>query len=327
MSLACNPFGLEGNDHLLRSLFSGGRDRRLSHAYVIAGPAGSGRHLLARTIAAAALCTNEGASRPCGICGGCRKVASRIHPDVAVTAATDSGSVTVDAIRALKRDIFIAPAEGNRKIYIVERADRMTIQAQNALLKVLEEPPSYGMIILLCETAQALAPTILSRAVVLRLSLPDTETGVRAILRQMPALDPVDAKAALEKAGGCVGAALNSLLKDDDSRLSELERLYGGRLAGKSRADFLALHAKLSQSRELLLMFSDLMYRRLCALLRERAAGRPAGDRHTPYGFVPDASALALLELFRDTKDRTERNGNVSLCAFYLLADSWEVTH
>lgn len=327
MSLACNPFGLEGNDHLLLTLFSDGRDRRLSHAYVIAGPAGSGRHLLARTIAAAALCTSEEGPRPCGICNGCRKVTYRIHPDVAVTAASDSGIVTVDAIRTLKRDIFIAPTEGNRKIYIVEQADRMTTQAQNALLKVLEEPPSYGMIILLCETSQALLPTILSRAVVLQLSLPDTEAGVRAMLRQMPELSPADARAALEKAGGCVGAALDTLSKDEDSRLSELAKLYEDRLAGRNRADFLALHPKLSQSRELLLEFSDLMYRRLCALVRDRAAGGPCGDGHSPYGFVPDAGALALLELFRDTKDRTERNGNVSLCAFYLLAASWEVTH
>jgi len=246
---------------------------------------------------------------------------------VAVVAASDSGTVTVDAIRALKRDIFIAPAEGRRKIYIVERADGMTIQAQNALLKVLEEPPAYGMILLLCETAEALASTILSRAVALRLSPPDTKAGVRAVLRQMPSIDPAAAEAALKKAGGFLGAALDSLAADDDGRLSELASLYEERLFGKGRADFLALHSKFAQSRELLEGFSTLMYRRVCDIIRDRAAGRPIKEAHALYGPLTDAGLLALLELFRDTADRTERNGNVFLCAFYLLAASWEVTH
>lgn len=326
MSLPHNPFGLVGNDTLLHSVLSDGRARRLGHAYVLAGPEGSGRHLLAQTLAAAALCASEELPRPCGVCRSCKKVSALLHPDAAVIGAPDAGAVTVDTVRSLRRDIYVAPVEGARKIYIVEQADTMTVQAQNALLKVLEEPPSYGMILLLCQAAEALLPTLLSRSVVLRLSPAEPAEGARVLMRRMPKLQPAAALEAIQKAGGFIGAALYSLSEGEDGRLIELGGQFDERLFGKSEAVFLALHSKLSQNRRLLCDFSGFMYRRLLCATRQKAAGGGL-DEHPLYDALALDKTFALMELFRDTRDRTERNGNASLCAFYLLVTSWEVTH
>ena len=131
---------LAGNAHVKAVLSQQEGGRGLSHAYILSGPAGSGRHTLARLLCGAMLCAASGGERPCGRCAPCRKVFSGVHPDVAVISGPREGKpITVDQVRALRSDAYIRPNEGERKIYLLEQADRMNQSAQNAMLKLLEE--------------------------------------------------------------------------------------------------------------------------------------------------------------------------------------------
>ena len=154
---------LAGNNQIKQQLAHREGGRGLGHAYIISGAKGSGKHTLARLISSAMVCQESGASRPCGRCAPCRKAASGIHPDVITVAGAEGKPISVDQVRALRTDAHIRPNEAERKIYLLERADRMNQSAQNAMLKLLEEGPAYAAFLLLAENGGALLSTIRSR--------------------------------------------------------------------------------------------------------------------------------------------------------------------
>ena len=131
---------LAGNAALKQQLSAQEKGRGLSHAYLISGPAGSGKRTLARLLCAAMVCTGEG-ERPCGACPACKKVLSGIHPDV-IQVGEDGKDISVGQAREARSDAYIRPNEGARKVYVFHNAQDMTAAAQNALLKLLEEGPA-----------------------------------------------------------------------------------------------------------------------------------------------------------------------------------------
>lgn len=142
---------LAGNAPLKRQLSAQMQGRGLSHAYLISGPAGSGKHTLARLMAAAMVCTGEG-ERPCGVCSACKKALQGIHPDI-ITAGEGDKPISVGQARLLRSDAYIRPNEAPRKVYILPNAQEMNPSAQNALLKLLEEGPVYAAFLLLAENS------------------------------------------------------------------------------------------------------------------------------------------------------------------------------
>lgn len=142
---------------------------RLSHAYILSAPSREECLDAARTLAAAAVCSGGAGTVPCGKCRDCRKALTGIHPDVISLRRLldDKGhakkEIIVDQIRAISADSYILPNEAARKVYILEEADYMNSQAQNAALKLLEEPPAGVMFILCVENVQLLLPTVRSR--------------------------------------------------------------------------------------------------------------------------------------------------------------------
>ena len=158
-----NLSALAGNQRIKEQLSLQEWGRGLSHAYMISGPAGAGKHTLARLLAAAMLCTGSG-EKPCGRCGPCVKTAKGLHPDVILVDGPGEGKpITVDQVRQLRADAYIRPNEGERKVYLLERADQMNPSAQNAMLKLLEEGPPYAAFLLLAENAGGLLETVRSR--------------------------------------------------------------------------------------------------------------------------------------------------------------------
>lgn len=145
----------------------------LSHAYIIAAPSRDEREGLSRALAAAYLCSGEG-ERPCGSCRDCRKAAAGVHPDlITLRRGTDDKGrqkreLLVDQIRFLVSDAQVMPNEAARKVYIVEDADTMNTQAQNAFLKLLEEPPPSAAFILCAANPAMLLPTVRSRCAVIK---------------------------------------------------------------------------------------------------------------------------------------------------------------
>lgn len=140
----------------------------LSHAYLITGGCEASRAEFANRLAAAYFC--EGENVPCGSCRHCRKLAAGVHPDLnRVTIPEDKKEIVVDQVRALRTDAYIRPNEGKRKVYVIDPADTMNGWAQNALLKVLEEGPSYAAFLLVASEPGKMLETVRSRCEILTL--------------------------------------------------------------------------------------------------------------------------------------------------------------
>ena len=161
--------GFLGNDAVKARLSGAFASGRVAHSYLICGPVGSGKHTLTRILCAAMQCEGRGEKIPCGVCSGCRKALEGVHPDIITVDDPEHKSMTVEPIRAARSDMFIRPNEGKRKIYIIPRGQDMNESAQNALLKTIEEPPAYAVVMLLADNPDALLPTISSRCVQLNL--------------------------------------------------------------------------------------------------------------------------------------------------------------
>ncbi len=239
-----------GNQALKERLYEDVSKKTFSHAYIIEGPLGSGRHTLALNIAAALSCIEDG-NIPCGNCKSCQKILSGTSPDI-VTHGLEGDKVTigVEQIRKIKEDIVIAPNDLDIKVYIIENADSMTVQAQNAFLLSLEEPPEYVIFLLICESSGALLETVRSRAPVLRLmrlSDSDVEKFVLEHDKRAEQLKNEDKKAfdtVIFASDGCIGRAL-SLLDTKKRKVLFDERAAAesiiNSLQSKNRAEILAL--------------------------------------------------------------------------------------
>lgn len=223
---------LLGNERIRSGLTAALAAGRLSHCYLLAGPAGSGKHTLARILAAAMECT-EGARRPCGICLQCRKVFDGVHPDVITVDEPEKKTVSVELIRKARADVYIKPNEGLRKVYILPRAMDMNTAAQNALLKIVEEPPDYAAFLLLTDGAERLLPTIRSRSVTLQLApLSETE-GLAELEKRFPQKDPAALTAAWERSEGFLGQAV--LLLTEGENLAVETRTFADCFARRDR--------------------------------------------------------------------------------------------
>ena len=209
---------LLGNDALKAQLAAALDGGRLSHSYLIAGPRGSGKHTLARLLAAAMECT--GPQAPCMTCPACRKVLSGNHPDVLVVDEPEKKQVGVERIRRAAAELFIRPNEGARKVFVIPRAQDMNEAAQNALLKTLEEPPAYGAFLLLAETPEMLLPTIRSRCAELRLTPLPAALLRQELVRRFPQQESADVEAAMARSGGFLGQAA-ALLESSQLQLPQ----------------------------------------------------------------------------------------------------------
>ena len=151
--------GQETAKQLLQSSL---RRQEISHAYIFSGPPGSGQMEMAMAFVQALFCT-RGGDDACGECLECRKVLHGNHPDL-FTIKPDGATIKIEQIRDLQRIFSYRSESGNPKAYIIDEAEKMTVQAANSLLKFLEEPPSPAVAILLSDNGRALLPTIQSRA-------------------------------------------------------------------------------------------------------------------------------------------------------------------
>ena len=147
---------------------------QVTHAYILNGERGAGKKLLAKLFATTLLC-EEGGPDPCNTCHSCRQAESGNHPDIIWVTHEKPNSISVDDIREqVNADVAVKPYGSAHKVYIINEAEKMTAQAQNALLKTLEEPPEYVVILLLTSNVNSLLPTILSRSVALNMKpVPD----------------------------------------------------------------------------------------------------------------------------------------------------------
>lgn len=219
-----NLSALFGNAQIKNRLSAVTDGQTLSHAYLIAGPSGSGRHTLATLLAQTVLCTAS-TEHPCGVCGSCKKVAAGIHPDFKTVAADEPEKpIPVEQIRILRSDAHVRPNEGTRKIYLLSGADRMNQSAQNAMLKLLEDGPHYTMFLLLAENSGTVLETVRSRCELFSLVPLSVPECVSALTQRFPDHAAETLRAAADEAQGLLGRAIALLdgSANDDSALRAL---------------------------------------------------------------------------------------------------------
>ena len=201
-------------DHFRNAVQTG----KVSHAYILSGEAGMGTKSLANAFALNLLC-EKGLPDPCMQCHACKQVLAGSHPDLIYVTHEKPASIGVDDIREQINDtILVRPYSSYYKIYIVDEAEKMTVQAQNALLKTIEEPPSYAVILLLTTNPDAFLPTILSRCVQLKLK-PLKDVVVKEYLIQSLGVEESQAEIYAAFARGNLGKAIHLAESEDFKRM------------------------------------------------------------------------------------------------------------
>ncbi len=202
--------------HLQNSINLG----KVSHAYIISGETGSGKTLLAASFAMTLQCQKRGID-PCLECSSCKRALSGNHPDIMYVTHEKSNSIGIEDIRSqLIDDVAIKPYCSSYKVYIVREAELLTLQAQNALLKTIEEPPAYAVILLLTSNQDALLPTITSRCVKLSLR-PVKENMVKEYLMETMHLPDYQASIDAAFSQGNIGRAKKMAQSEEFSILTE----------------------------------------------------------------------------------------------------------
>ena len=206
--------GQEKIKGILKSSLDSGR---VSHAYSFEGSIGMGKFTLAKVFAGAVLCHGSSGDA-CGVCASCRKLLSNSHPDFSVVFSEKS-SISVEDVRRMQEKIIIKPIESDRKVYIVDQADKMTIQAQNCLLKTIEEPPPYVVIILCFSNSNMIIKTIQSRCTRLKFSAYGRE-DIRLVIKAQGADKDKPIDFAVRFSQGVIGRAF-AIISDNFLDLRE----------------------------------------------------------------------------------------------------------
>lgn len=215
-------FPLVGNDKIKSAVLNAIREKRLPHAIIIEGDSGLGKHTLADFLSKTAVCSSDDA--PCGKCSDCHLADIKSHPDITVTLPEEGKkNISVGQIRNLKNDTFVRPHQAEKRVFIIDSADTMNEQSQNALLKVLEEPPGDIIFILITETKAALLSTIISRCVTLTLSTPELLVAADYIEKNGN-FKREEIEIALKESGCNIGKALQLLAGKSDSKTTAAAR-------------------------------------------------------------------------------------------------------
>lgn len=238
-----------GQDMLIENLQSAIKYNKISHAYLIEGERLSGKRMIADIFARALQCecdredTQQQTSlfslgmfedneqtdkadtgeqiKPCNQCRSCRQAQNGNHPDIIYVEHEKPNVISVDNIRRVNEDIVLKPYSGPYKIYIIDEAEKMNMQAQNALLKTLEEPPEYAIILLLTTRTEAMLQTILSRCMVLNIK-PVAEDAIKNYLMQSIQVPDYRAAVCASFARGNVGRAIELASNEAFDRLKSL---------------------------------------------------------------------------------------------------------
>ncbi len=195
-----------GQEHLKEHLQNAISMNKVSHAYIINGERSSGKEFIARIFAMTLQC-EKGGTEPCGECRSCKQALSNNQPDIIYISHEKPNTIGVEDIRGqINNDIGIKPYSSPRKIYIMNEGEKMTVQAQNALLKTLEEPPEYAVILILTTNVEALLPTIPSRCVTLHMK-PVPDALVKKYLMEELGVPDYKANICVAFARGNIGKA------------------------------------------------------------------------------------------------------------------------
>ena len=330
-------FNLHGQEGAVRMLGSALASGRLHHAYLIVGPAHVGKMRLATQLAQAVNCQGPG-SAPCGACAACVRIIDGMHADVRVLGVDPEAAegprtlIGIEAVRDLISSAHLRPYEGAVRVFIINEAHRLSFDAANALLKVLEEPPPDVLLLLLTDAPDAILPTVQSRCQLVSLRPLSTEQ-VAGVLTSEYGVGPEQAEMLAKLSRGCLGWAIEatrepSLLAGVHQRIERIAGVAEGGLEARfAYADELARRFQRDRAsgREELFLWLRWL-RDLLLLQHDQPAGmvnvswRDTLERHAAA--LTPAETVRWLHLTTEAIEVLERNANPRLALELLMLEA-----
>lgn len=210
-----------GQESIISHMKNAIKLNKISHAYIINGEKGMGKKTIAKIFSMTLQC-EKGGDEPCMQCHSCKQAISNNHPDIRWITHEKPSTIAIDEVREqINNDILIKPYSSKYKIYILDEAEKLTVQAQNALLKTIEEPPAYGIIMLLTNNKDSFLQTILSRCVALEMR-PVASTDIINYLREKEKIPDYQAKMVVNFAGGNLGRAIRLASMEEFNELKDM---------------------------------------------------------------------------------------------------------
>ena len=288
-----------GNEQIKKALEKAVMENKVSHSYMFVGIEGIGKQLIAKEFARIVLCTNE-KEKGCHQCKSCIEFMSHNHPDF-LYLEPEGNSIKIEQIRYLQRKIQEKPIISNKKVYIINNADKMTTEAQNCLLKTLEEPPEYGTIILIGSNENAFLNTIKSRCMKISFQ-PIATKYIKQYMEETYGMTNISQNM-LEAFQGSIGKAI--ILKDKKEQYEHIEDMIE-KIDKTDMTELIRLGEPLYQSKDEIMNILDYINIILLKLAKE----------NTQYA--------NCIEIIENTKKRLNQNANYDMCIDNMIFNMWE---
>ena len=288
-----------GNEPIKNELKRAVDENKVSHSYMFVGIEGIGKQMIAKEFAQIVLCTNE-EEKGCHQCKSCVEFMSHNHPDF-LYLEPDGSSIKIEQIRYLQRKIQEKPIISNKKVYIINDADKMTAEAQNCLLKTLEEPPEYSTIILVGSNENAFFNTIKSRC--MKISFQPIETKyIKQYMEETYGMTNISQNM-LDAFQGSIGKAI--ILKDKKEQYESIEDMIE-KLDKTDMTELIKLGEPLYQSKDEIMNILDYINIILLKLSKE------------------NAQYANCIDIIENTKKRLNQNANYDMCIDNMIFNMWE---
>jgi DNA polymerase-3 subunit delta' len=321
--------GFYGNEQATRLISDCIENGRFPHALLIEGPAGCGKRTFARHIACAAVCEAEDKIKPCGICVHCKKSASLNHPDIiSFSGGFSARSFSVDTVRKIRTDAFIRPNEADRKVYILSDIQNMSEQAQNALLKILEEPPIFVLFVLTCTSKTKLLETIRSRCQQIALFPVNPQDTLKALEEQLPNIEHEKILMVAGFSCGNIGRAKSMIEDGIFEKTAGIIDKISEALCGHNEYNLLRISGLLEKNNELFVAFVDMLilfFRD--AIITKYSAGNSLSGCSDAVKKVASKLTLKQINTMLSTsvtaRERVDKNLNNTLLSSWLFSSLW----